>query len=162
MNSKVFVMSDETGSVINVSGNDQDYGYVRVQQTRTLVDDNGFIRRKSISALMPGLLEDLKEMNLYAGQAIDGKIVVEESLTPFNKKNPERDLKVAGQTGVVCTLGGLPIYRRTKFTFNESAPDTTIEHDNIAELRAAYALEQAKANEKTSAMQPNEDFSIEN
>ena len=68
---------------------------------------------------MPGLVEDLKEMNLYAGQGLDGKIIIEESLEPFNKKNPERDLKVAGETGIVCTLGGLPIYRRTKFTFNQ-------------------------------------------
>jgi hypothetical protein len=156
MNSKVFVMADETGSVINVSENNSDYGYVRVQQTRTMIDDNGFIRRKSISALMPGLFEDLKEMNLYANQALDGKIVIEESLSPFNKKNPERDLKIAGETGIVCTLGGLPIYRRTKFTFNESAVDVTVDHDNVDELRSAYA-----AQDKVKAMQPNEDFSIE-
>jgi len=156
MNSKVFVMADETGSVINVSENNSDYGYVRVQQTRTMIDDNGFIRRKSISALMPGLFEDLKEMNLYANQALNGKIVIEESLSPFNKKNPERDLKIAGETGILCTLGGLPIYRRTKFTFNESAVDVTVDHDNVDELRSAYA-----AQDKVKAMQPNEDFSIE-
>ena len=155
MNSKVFVVADETGAVINVSEK-SDYGYVRVQQTRTMIDDNGFVRRKSISALMPGLVEDLKEMNLYAGQGLDGKIIIEESLEPFNKKNPERDLKVAGETGIVCTLGGLPIYRRTKFTFNESATDTTVDHDNVNELRAAYAASQA-----ATAMQPNEDFTIE-
>jgi hypothetical protein len=155
MNSKVFVVADETGAVINVSEK-SDYGYVRVQQTRTMIDDNGFVRRKSISALMPGLVEDLKEMNLYAGQGLDGKIIIEESLEPFNKKNPERDLKVAGETGIVCTLGGLPIYRRTKFTFNEAATDTTVEHDNVGELRAAYAASQA-----ATAMQPNEDFTIE-
>jgi hypothetical protein len=156
MNSKVFVVADETGAVINVSNNDSDYGYVRVQQTRTMIDDNGFVRRKTISALMPGLYEDLKAMNLFGGQALDGKIIIEESLSPFNKKNPERDLKIAGETGVVCTLGGLPIYRRTKFTFNEAAFDTTVDHDNVDELRAAYATQ-----EKAKAIEPNEDFSIE-
>lgn len=155
MNSKVFVVADETGAVINVSEN-SDYGYVRVQQTRTMIDDNGFVRRKTIGALMPGLVEDLKAMNLYGGQALDGKIVIEESLSPFNKKNPERDLKIAGETGIVCTLGGLPIYRRTKFTFNESTADTTVDHDNVDELRAAYAAQASNA-----AVQPNEDFSIE-
>jgi hypothetical protein len=105
---------------------------------------------------MPGLVEDLKAMNLYGGQALDGKIVIEEALSPFNKKNPERDLKIAGETGIVCTLGGLPIYRRTKFTFNESTPDSTVDHDNIDELRAAYAAQASNA-----AVQPNEDFSIE-
>jgi hypothetical protein len=156
MNSKVFVQADETGAVINVSENNPDFGYVRVQQTRTMVDDNGFIRRKSITALMPGTVEDLQAMNLYGGQALDGKILIEESLTPFNKKNPERDLKIAGETGIVCTLGGLPIYRRTKFSFNETLADTTIEHDNVNELKAAYAAQTAK-----EAIQPSEDFSIE-
>jgi hypothetical protein len=156
MNSKVFVTADETGAVVNVSENNSDYGYVRVQQTRTMIDDNGFARRKTITALMPALIEDLTAMNLYGGQALDGKIVIEESLTPFNKKNPERDLKVAGETGIVCTLGGLPIYRRTKFTFNEAAVDTTIEHDNVEQLRAAYAA--SKATVLTSS---DEDFTIE-
>jgi hypothetical protein len=156
MNSKVIVLADETGAAVNVSENNPDYGYVRVQQVRTMIDDNGFARRKTITALMPGLLEDLKEMGLFAGQQLDGKIVIDESLTPFNKKNPERDLKIAGETGIVCTLGGLPIYRRTKFTFNAAAVDTTVDHDNVDELRAAYS-----AQKTTSAMVPNEDFSIE-
>jgi hypothetical protein len=154
MNSKVFVVADETGSVINVSENSE-YGYVRVQQTRTMIDDNGFVRRKNVSALMPGLLQDLNEMNLYGGQGLDGKIVIEESLSPFNKKTPERDYKVAGKTGIICTLGGLPIYRRTKFSFNQSAVDTTIDHDNIEQLREAYAAQQVKEN-----VDVNEDFSI--
>lgn len=156
MNSKVIVLADETGAVVNVSENNPEYGYVRVKQTRTMIDDNGFARRKSITALMPGLLEDLNEMGLFAGQQLDGKIVIEESLTPFNKNNPTRDLKVAGGTGIVCTLGGLPIYRRTKFTFNTSTADSTVEHDNVDELRAAYS-----AQKSNSAVVPNEDFSIE-
>jgi hypothetical protein len=65
-------------------------------------------------------------------------------------------LKIAGETGVVCTLGGLPIYRRTKFSFAGNAEDMLIKHDNVDELRAAYANQTAKA----KAIQPNEDFSI--
>ena len=156
MNSKVFVQADETGAVINVSDNNPDYGYVRIQQTRTMIDDNGFVRRKSITALMPGVIEDLQAMNLYGGQALDGKIIIEESLNPFNKKSPERDLKIAGETGIVCSLGGLPIYRRTKFTFNENLSDLTVEHDNINELKAAYAAQVSK-----ETVQSTEDFSIE-
>jgi hypothetical protein len=155
MNSKVFVQADETGAVINVSENNSEYGYVRVQQTRTMIDDNGFVRRKSITALMPGTIEDLQAMNLYGGQALDGKIVIEESLNPFNKKNPERDLKVAGKTGIVCRQDGQPIYRRTRFSFNENAADSYVEHTNGEELKAAYEAEQAG-----SAIRQNEDFSI--
>mgnify|MGYP000104838438 CR=1 FL=1 len=156
MNSKVIVLADDTtGAVVNVSENNPDYGYVRVSQVRTVVDDNGFLRRKQITALMPALVEDLNEMHLFAGQQLDGKIVVEESLEPFNTKNPERDLKVAGETGIVCTLGGFPIYRRTKFSFDSNASDVSIKHDNVEELRAAYAAQNSRA-----AIQPNEDFSI--
>ena len=51
MNSKVTVLSDEkTGAVVNQSENNADYGFIRVQQQRTMIDDNGFLRRKSISA----------------------------------------------------------------------------------------------------------------
>jgi hypothetical protein len=156
MNSKAIVLADETGAVITVSENNSDYGYFRVQQARTMIDDSGFAHRKVLTALVPGLVEELKEMGLYANQQLDGKIIIQESLTPFNKKNPERDLKIAGETGVVCKLGGLPIYRRTKFSFNVNATDSTVDHDNIEELRAAYS-----AQEKAKAIQPNEDFSIE-
>jgi len=157
MNSKVIVIADETtGAVVNVSQNNSDYGYIRVQQVRTMIDDNGFLRRKPVSALIPGTVAELKESNFFAGQQLDGKIVVEESLEPFNEKTPERDLKIAGETGVVCTLGGLPIYRRTKMSFDANASDTLIKHDNVEQLRNAYAAQSAKS----KAITPNEDFSI--
>jgi hypothetical protein len=157
MNSKVTVLADETtGTVVNVSENNPEYGFIRVQQVRTLIDDNGFLRRKPVSALIPGTVAELKESGFYAGQQLDGKIVIEEALEPFNSKAPERDLKIAGETGVVCTLGGLPIYRRTKFSFAGNAEDMLIKHDNVDELRAAYANQASKA----KAIQPNEDFSI--
>jgi hypothetical protein len=157
MNSKVIVLADDTtGAVVNVSENNPDYGYIRVSQVRTVVDDNGFLRRKQITALMPALVADLQEMKLFANQQLDGKIVVEESLEPFNTKAPQRDLKVAGETGIVCTLGGLPIYRRTKFTFDSNASDISVRHDNIEELRNAYAAQ----NNTQSAIAPNQDFSI--
>lgn len=157
MNSKVVVLGDEqTGVVINVSENNPDYGYFRVEQVKAVVDDSGFISRKKVTAIVPGLVEDLKSFGYYVGQEIEGKVVIEESLTPFNKKDPSRDLKIAGDTGIRCTLGGMPIYRRTKFTFDVSKSDVSIQHDNVEELRQAYA----KAN-RTNAIAPNEDFSIE-
>ena len=154
MNSKVTVIADETGAVINVSANNPEYGNVKVQQIRTMIDDNGFLKRKPVNALIQGKIEELRDAGFYAGQQLDGKIVIEESLEPFNKKTPERDLKVAGDTNIVCTLGGLPIYRRTKFSFAINAEDLLIKHDNVDELRSAYA------NQKNNAIKPNNDFSI--
>ena len=40
MNSKVIVLADDTtGAVVNVSENNPKYGYVRVSQVRTVVDE---------------------------------------------------------------------------------------------------------------------------
>lgn len=158
MNSKVIVLADETTkAVVNVSQNRPDYGYIRVQQVRTMIDDNGFLRRKPVTALIPGTIEELEASGFFAGQALEGKIVIEESLEPFNQKEPERDLKVAGETGIVCTFGGLPIYRRTKMSFDPTSADTLIKHDNVEQLRAAY-----NGQTKSSAIRPgiSEDFSI--
>jgi hypothetical protein len=94
MNSKVIVTADATtNAVVNVSENNPEWGYIRVEQVRTMIDDNGFLKRKPVSAIVPGLLADLQESGFFAGQQLDGKIVVEESLEPFNNKTPERDLE---------------------------------------------------------------------
>jgi hypothetical protein len=160
MDSKVIVLADQaTKAVINISENRTEYGYVKLQQIRNVIDDNGFLRRKPVNALLPALVEDLKAMNLSEGQALTGKIVIEESLEPFNAKTPERDLKIAGSTGIVCTWNGLPIYRRTKFTFDVNAEDTYIKHDNVQELRAAYSAQKANTSGIENA-RPTEDFNI--
>lgn len=160
MNSKVTVLADETtGTVVNVSQNNSDYGYIRVQQIRTMIDDNGFLRRKPVSALIPGTVEELTASNFFAGQQLDGKIVVEESLEPFNEKEPNRDLKIAGETGIVCTYGGLPIFRRTKMSFDASAPDTLIKHDNVEELRNAYQAA-SKTNSNAIKNASGQDFNL--
>ena len=58
MNAKVRVVADATtGSVINVSENNPEYGFVRLEQTRTHIDNNGFLRRKVINALVHGTVE---------------------------------------------------------------------------------------------------------
>lgn len=154
MDSKVTVIADEaTGAVINQSPNNPKFGFVRIQQIRTMIDDNGFLKRKPVNALIQGEIDVLKESGFYAGQIIDGRIVIEEALTPFNTKNPERDLKVAGETNIVCTLAGQPIYRRTKLSLANNAEDKFIKHDNVEELRSAY-------NKSKSKIVPNEDFNL--
>jgi hypothetical protein len=155
MSSKVKVVAaDEAGAVINVSKTNPDWGYVRLEQVRSLIDDNGFLRRKTISTLIQGEVSVLAESGFSAGQELPGVIVIEESLEPFNKKNPERDYKVAGETGIICKKDGKPIYRRTKYSGNPAATDVTIQHDNVDELREAYARAKAPG----SAIQANTDF----
>ena len=153
MNSKVKVVADATsGAVIVQSENNLEYGYVRLEQPRSLIDDNGFLRVKKVSTLLQGTVEELKSQNFYNGQELSGQIIIIESTEPFNKKNPERDLKIAGKTGIVCTVNGNPIYRKTVYSLASNATDVLVKHDNIEELRAAYAVSTA------SAVKPNSSF----
>lgn len=157
MQSKVVVKSDETtGSVINVSTKNSLYGFIKVEQIKTIIDDNGFLTAKPISALIIGSILDLQLTGFHAGQKLDGKIVIEESLTPFNEKNAEREIKIAGDTGILCTVEGQPIYRRTRFSYNANIPDVFVKHDNIEELRAAYS----PLRNTVSKMKSSEEFNI--
>jgi hypothetical protein len=149
MNSKVKVTADETGSVIVVSKNNPEWAHIRVEQSRIVIDDNGFARRKTISALVHGTVEDLKSFGWTKGQELPGKIIFKESLEPFNVNQPERDYKVAGKTGIVCCQDGQPIYRKTFYTLNTSAEDVSVAHTNIEDIRAAYA-EGAELDENNS------------
>ena len=62
MNSKVKVTADEsTGAVVVISKNNPEWGHIRVTQVRASFDDNGFVRKRNISALIHGTVEDLKD-----------------------------------------------------------------------------------------------------
>jgi hypothetical protein len=155
MNSKVTVVADATTNAVINKSNNPEYGYVKLAQPRTTIDDNGFLRRTVLTALIQAPIAILQEMGYYAGQILEGKIIIKESLTPFNKKDPSRDLKVAGKSGIPCTIEGNPIYRKTVYAQAGNAEDITIQHDNTEELRNAYAAEQG-----SSAIQPNQEFSL--
>jgi len=140
MNSKVKVTAEEsTGSVVVVSKNNPEWGHIRVEQTRISIDDNGFARKRNISALIHGTVEDLKSFKWVNGQEIPGKIIAKESLEPFNMNQPERDYKIAGKTGIVCCQDGQPIYRKTFYTLNSSSDDVLVSHNNVEDIRAAYS-----------------------
>ena len=134
----VVVTADQLGNVIIPSENNAEWGHVRVEQTRVQIDEKGFLRKSKMSALIHGKMEDLTEMGFFKGQKLPGKIVVIESLEPFNAKEPARDYKVAGATGVICCVDGQPIYRKTFFREDINAQDETIQHNNTDDIKAAY------------------------
>ena len=138
MDSKVKVLKNEDGSVLTVSEKNPEYAYVRVQQIRTVVDDSGFLRRKPVNAIIPGHIDDMKAMNFFADQELPGTVLIKEALVPFNAKDPERDLKVAGSTGIVCTLEGFPIYRKTYYSIKSNVEDIFVQHDNKEQIKAAF------------------------
>lgn len=141
--STVQVVADDNGNVINVSQNNPEYGYIRVQQVAFQINDRGWLRNVKRSALIKGKVEDLQDANYTAGTSIPGKIVVIESFVPFNPENPEKDLKIAGETGVVCRVDDQPIYRQTFFTSNLNAFDELITHNNSDEIKEVQAAQKA-------------------
>ena len=136
-NSKVTVVADDNGNVIRQSKNPE-IGYVKVNQDAVSYSANGWVQRKTRSALILGNIDDLKELKFKKGQTLDGKIVVKESTEPFNSENPDRDLKIAGSTGIICcTIDGEPIYRTTFYDATGLQEDNMIPHANGDAIRAA-------------------------
>ncbi len=155
MNSKVTVAADLQGNVIGISKNNPEYGYVRVEQNVVSFNNEGWMRSSTRSALIKGKVEDLVAFGFKENQTLLGKIVVKESLTPFNTENPDRDLKLAGDTGVVCRLDDQPIYRQSFYTQDENAIDELISHTNKEEIRETQAAtKQLRSFESLSATLP--------
>ncbi len=151
----VIVTANDAGQVIVRSENNSEWGHIRVEQTSMTVDSNGFGKKSKRSALIPGLVEDLAEFGFTANQSIPGKVIIKESLTPFNKKNPKRDIKIAGDSGVVCCQDGMPIYRKSIFTTDLSKQDDLVSHTNDDEIKAARA-----AQSESSKLEPNKSFEL--
>ena len=141
---KTVVTGDELGNVITQSVNNPEYGYVRVEQVRTMFDENSFLRRRKLSALIQGTMEDLKEANYQINQELPGRIVIIESTKAPNKKDETKNLKYAGNTGVICKLKGQPIYRKTIYTIISNVTDELVKHDNSDEIKAANLLKDKK------------------
>jgi hypothetical protein len=143
MNNKVTVAADKNGNVIGVSTNNPEYGYIRLEQNAVQINDQGWLRNVRRSALIKGKVEDLLSANYKEGQELSGRIVVVESLVPFNTNDPDRDLKVAGDTGVICRVDDQPIYRQAFYTTNPNAYDDLISHNNADEIREVQAAQKA-------------------
>jgi hypothetical protein len=131
---KVKVKEDKNKNVITVSENPE-YGFITVEQDVIEINSKGWLKTTNRTALIHGKLDDLKLANYSGKTEIPGKIVVLESLTPFNAKNPDKDLKVAGKTGVICRYEDQPIYRQAIFTTNQNAFDELIPHTNTDEIK---------------------------
>lgn len=159
MNSKVVVTADAAGNVVVPSKNNPEYGYIRVEQTKIVFDDNGFMSKKPVSAIINGLVADLQSMGWTKNQELDGKIAIKEQTTAFSKKQPESDYKVAGETGIICTVEGAPIYRKTIYTTNSKMEDVTVAHDNVDAIRTKYA-EVLAAKKNTAVNAGASDFAL--
>lgn len=141
MTNQVVVKADDHGNVVGVSKNNPEYGYVKIQQSTVQINDQGWLRPVVRTALIKGKVEDLVNCNFQPDQILPGKIIVRESLVPFNQDNPDRDLKIAGDTGIVCRVNDEPIYRQTFYTQNVNAVDEFIMHTNTSEIKDVLAAQ---------------------
>ena len=137
-NQKVRVTADELGNVITQSLNPE-IGYIRIEQQLHTIGLNNWVKNERRSALIFGNIKDLAVLNFKKDQLLDGKIVVDESLQPFNPETAEREMKMAGSTGVPCRVDDQPIYRRTRYTMNMDEQDTLIQHNNTEEIKEALS-----------------------
>jgi len=136
---QVTVVADDNGNVIRQSQNTE-IGYVRVTQDAVNYSQTGWVQRKTRSALILGNLDDLKELKFKNKQKLEGKIVVKESIEPFSQTDPDRDLKIAGETGIICcTADGEPIYRTTFYDVTGEQQDAFVAHANSAAIKEANA-----------------------
>lgn len=141
MSESVKVVASKSGEVITVSKNPE-VGYIMVKQSRNMFNAQGWLEKTSVCALIHGKIKDLKGLDFKVGQELPGSIIVKERLYPFNKQNPDSHLKIAGDTGIVCSVNGESIYRKAFYTQDSTLSDELIEHDNKEEIREAIlALE---------------------
>lgn len=132
---KVKVVADKKGNIIGQSTNNPEYGYLRIEQQTIQISEQGWLKSVKRSALLKGKMEDLLAAEYEEGTELPGKIIITESLTPFNEENPDRDLKIAGSTGIVCRMDDQPIYRQSFYTNNLLARDEFITHTNSDEIK---------------------------
>lgn len=140
--SAVKVRADNFGNVIHVSENNPEYGWVLLAQP-VVTMERGWFRKKERIARIMGLVKDLQAQGFYKDQVLPGKIVVKESLTPFNDKDPDRNLKMSGRYGIPCTYYGEPIYRECFYTENKEDHDVLISHTNTREIKEVREAEKA-------------------
>lgn len=152
--SKVKVSVNDNGQVIHVSENNPEFGWVFVEQEAVQME-NGWLRKNVRKARIMGKIEELQNMKFTAGFELPGKIVVIESLIPFNADNPDRNLKIAGQTGVICRVDDEPIYRQTYYTSNLNMCDEIITHNNSNEIKEVLAAQKAMTSLKTNSKEPS-------
>lgn len=158
MNGNVKVVGDENGNIIVQSKNNPEYGYIKLEQEAPTFRQEwlSFNRR---FAIIKGKITDLQKLNYENGTEIPGKIVIIESLRPFNEES-DRDFKIAGNTGVICRVDDEPIYRKTFYTTNLNDQDILIQHTNSDEIKSVLNAQKAidilrakRANNEIAAIQ---------
>ena len=136
-NTEVTIVPNKMGAKIRVSANNAEYAHVLLRQDKTIISTTGWVKQSRVHALLHGKLEDIQNVGIAESDTLPGQIVVKESTTPFNSKNPEQDYKYAGDTGIVCCKHGEPIYRKCFYDPTMLETDELVSHTNGDDIRIA-------------------------
>ena len=109
-----------TNQTVNTTSN-PDVNFIRVEQ-KLVSFKNGFAAQEVRSALIFGTPDVCKA--LASQKVLQGKIVVTETTTGRDGQTP----KINPQSGEILTHNGMPIYRNTTFTQDETMTDTFLSH----------------------------------
>jgi hypothetical protein len=149
--SKVTIIANaKTGALVSVFESNPEYGFVQLQQTKS-INKNGFMTTQKRTTLLRGKVEDLKAFVAEnPTRIVEGRLIVkeytesdmpetmvksqlnkklidagsyEEALAPYVKKT-------SGDNGECLTLGGERIVRFTIWDQNEEESDVLVHHDN--------------------------------
>jgi len=157
----VVIVKDDMGNTIRISKNNPEYAHVRLSQERSWLSAMGWFTKRNVTTLIHGKTDEIKASGIGRMKKLPGNIRIVEQLTPFNESNPDRDLKYAGDTGVVCCQDGQPIYRRTFYDATAQLEDELIAHTNSDAIREANSnsvnLESDEIDDTTSMISHEDD-----
>jgi len=146
LNAPHFVSNPKTGEIVTTfEGKDKKtYGRVRLDQVTTQIRNNmeSDVRRTAFITLQESVLErrmndgSLVEFGPYIVAGQEGKLLVQESTTPFYEG---QDPKTAGKDGDVITHGGMPVYRNTIFSIDGNSSDELLVSDSVNATVSATA-----------------------
>ena len=136
-NTEVTIVPNKMGAKIRVSANNAEYAHVLLRQSKTIISTTGWVKQSTVHALLHGKLEDIQNVGIADTDTLPGQIVVKESTSAFNAKNPEQDYKYAGDTGIVCCKHGEPIYRKCFYDPTMVETDELVSHTNGDDIRIA-------------------------
>jgi len=147
---KVEIVPNEHGAKIRVSANNPEYAHVLLVQNKTWIAPSGWVRKRRMSTLLNGKTEVIKELGLGKKKYLPGQIVIKEQLEPFScSSDGDRDIKYAGDTGVICCKDGEIIYRKCFYDSSGLDTDILVAHTNGDAIREANAAN-AENNEEVS------------
>ena len=158
MQNKVNIVADDMGNIIRQSSNNAEFGHIRLEQQTVTFGNTGWVKSSNRTTLLHGKMDDLQSLNLNESTPLNGKIIVKESVTPFSNNDPDRDLKIAGETGIICSVDDQPIYRKTFFVADITAQDVLIAHTNGDAIREANGL---TSNAVKTTVTPAEAFALD-